>query len=101
MACNFCEIANGFVDPESFRTLMLKMMKTLVDSETSESSSSQTLPLSDTQSDNTVVYFLRTYVRDYQGNLLNTVDTTLDGSTSYTPTGTVGLAAVNAILMED
>ena len=101
MACNFCEIANGFVDPESFRTLMLKMMKTLVDSETSESSSSPTLPLSDTQSDNTVVYFLRTYVRDYQGNLLNTVDTTLDGSTSYTPTGTVGLAAVNAILMED
>ena len=100
MACNFCEIANGFVDPESFRTLMLKMMKALVDAETSESSSSQTLPLSDTQLDNSVVYFLRTYVRDYQGNLINTIDTTLDGTTPYTPTGTVGLAAVNAILME-
>ena len=100
MSCNFCEIANGYVDAESFRTLMLKMMKSLVDAETSESSSSQTLPLADTQSDDSVVYFLRTYVRDYQGNLINTIDTTLDGSTPYTPTGTVGLAAVNAILLE-
>ena len=29
MSCNFCEIANGYVDQESFRTLMLKMMKSL------------------------------------------------------------------------
>lgn len=101
MSCNFCEIANGYVDPESFRTLMLKMMKTLVDAETSESSSSQTLPLADTQEDDSVVYFLRTYVRNYQGNLINTIDTTLDGSTPYTPTGTVSIAALNAILMEE
>ena len=67
MSCNFCEIANGYVDQESFRTLMLKMMKSLVDAETSESSSSQTLPLSD-NNNGTVTYFLRTYVRDYQGN---------------------------------
>lgn len=100
MSCNFCEIANGYVDQESFRTLMLKMMKSLVDAETSESSSSQTLPLSD-NNNGVVTYFLRTYVRDYQGNLINTIDTTLDGSTPYTATGTVGLAAVNAILMED
>lgn len=99
MSCNFCEIANGYVDAESFRTLMLKMTKALVDAETSESSSSQTLPLADTDNGVTT-YFLRTYVRDYQGNLISTKDTTLDGSTTYTPTGTVTLAAVNAILLE-
>ena len=101
MSCNFCEIANGYVDAESFRTLMLKMMNALVNAETTESSSSQTLPLADTQSDNSVVYFLRTYVRDYQGNLITTKDTTLDGSTTYTPTGTVSIAALNAILLEE
>lgn len=95
MSCNFCEIVNGYVDAESFRTLMLKMMKSLVDAEISESSSSQTLPLADTQLDNSVVYFLRTYVRNYQGSLINTIDTTLDGSTPYTPTGTVSLVALN------
>ncbi|MFD5570472.1 hypothetical protein [Streptomyces cadmiisoli] len=44
----------------------------------------------------TAIPFLRAYVYDCTGALQSTTDTTLDGSTAYTPQGDVGLCTVTA-----
>ncbi len=52
--------------------------------------------LCDQQADLSIVEFLRTYTFDDDGTLDGFVDTELDGSTAYAPTGTVRDCAVAA-----
>lgn len=103
MSCNFCEIVNGYVDEESFRTLLLKLsaaieedikdVKSAVNNVENAVSTkiqpSTTLAMIDTQIDNSTITFLRTYIKDAQGNITSYKDTSLDGTTPYTTTGTV------------
>ncbi|MER7477438.1 hypothetical protein ABTX60_07245 [Streptomyces sp. NPDC126510] len=50
----------------------------------------ETLQLCDTAADGAVTLFLRTICRNCAGQVTTTTDTTLDGTTAYTPAGTVG-----------
>lgn len=61
---------------------------------------STTMAMVDKQVDDSIIRFLRTYIKDSTGTITSTVDTNLDGITAYTPTGTVDVCTVDAILLE-
>ena len=96
--CNPCQCLGGSTDPESFIASVLTILCDL--SSKAENKTSTTLAMVDKQVDDSIIRFLRTYIKDSTGTITSTVDTNLDGITAYTPTGTVDVCTVDAILLE-